>query len=181
MKIHEDIVRMFSAGVTVAGIAAELKIPQSSVAAVLLRAGIEASRVEGPSEYDVPPEELVRQVLNAYHNNLNVARTCDRLGITVGRYWRIITEQGVPVRRFQVFDDLAALRRDVEVVSMYQDGLPLVEIVALTGVSQPEVHKTLERYNVPLRQPRRHSKDRGEFIDPAELLERLMAEKADGS
>jgi len=167
---------MFNAGVEdTHSIAAELGIPRPAVIAILMRAGIPKEKILGvPLRKDMP-EDAVREIVLAYGQWIPDKDICRQFGISKKRLYTILNNAGVPLRRYQAEDELARLRADAELVQLYKDGMPVMDICRLLGISNETLNSTLRKYNTPLRQPKETGYARGEEVDPTELLAQLTS------
>jgi len=174
--IKMDIVRMHKAGIPPETIADELGVPNASVLAVLLRAGVDEKALFGEGAREMGPEGR-RGIVALYVGRQPVGTIARRYGVKPLVIYEILSEEGVPVQRYRAKEALARLRRDADVVQLYLDGMLVWKIVIQTGMSQDRLHKTLEKYNVPLRAPKsswRVSRPRGTFVHPQTLLEEAL-------
>jgi len=174
--IKADIVRMHEAGIPPETIADELGVPNASVLAVLLRAGVDETKLFGEGTREMGPE-VRRGIVALYVGRQPVGTIAQRYGVKPLVIYEILSEEGVPVQRYRAKEALARLRRDADVVQLYLDGMLVWKIVNQTGMCQDLIHKTLGKYNVPLRQPKvgyHQSKPRGRFVHPQTLLDQLL-------
>jgi len=174
--IKADIVRMHEAGIPPETIADELGVPNASVLAVLLRAGVDEKALFGEGTREMGPEAR-RGIVALYVGRQPVGTIAKRYGVKPLVIYEILSEEGVPVQRYRAKEALARLRRDADVVQLYLDGMLVWKIVIQTGMCQDTIHRTLGKYNVPLRAPKvgyHQSKPRGTFIHPRTLLEEAL-------
>lgn len=171
--IKQDIIRMHKAGIPPETIADEMVIPNATVLAILLRAGVDEKALFGEASRELGPEAR-RGIVALYGDRQPVAAIARRYGVKPLVIYEILTEEGVPVQRFRAKEALARLRRDADAVQLYLDGMEVFDIVGQVGMCQDTLHRTLARYNVPLRSPRRNSKPRGTFLHPRTLLEEAL-------
>lgn len=191
-KVVEDVIRMFRGGVSVSNIAEAMELPTVTVTALLLRGGVEDHELESVGEGGRIDElgtirtgkvsDAVRQlVIDDWMKWLPMAAICDKYGLRRNMVWQILLEEGVPTRKKTAMRELVRLRRDVEIVDLYQSGMYVMDIAAAVGIGHGVVNYTLRKYNVPRRQakrgPVRRSQDGfGELVHPRDVLRELTSE-----
>ena len=188
-KIVEDVIRMFRGGVAIAEIGSALELPTATVTALLLRGGVEDSGLESVGEggrigelgtirTGVVSNEIRRLVIADWMKWLPMGAICKKYELVRNMVWQILLEGGVPVRKHTVMKELIRLRRDAEIVDLYQAGMKVMDIAAAIGMGHGTVNGVLRKYNVPRRGvkdgPVRRSKDGfGEMVHPRDILREL--------
>lgn len=174
MAIKEDVLRMYENNVPVENIADALGVPAVAVTTIILKAGVE---LQPEGELDrrfgrlkVGPE-VRKSVLADYRNWVPQWKTLKRLGLTRQQYWRILSEEGAPIRRWKAEKNEAKLRRDAEIVDLYLQGMPVLDICEHCGVPQGTLCDVIRKYNVPRREPKWNTPEIGPLIHPRELLD----------
>lgn len=188
-KVVEDVVRMFRGGVEVGGIANAMDLPPATVVALLLRGGVEDLELEsmddkrrvgglGSAGVGGVSDAIRRLVIADWMRWMTMGAICKKYELLRNTVWQILLEEGVPLRKRTAMKELIKLRRDAEIVELYQSGMKVVEIAVAVGVEPWSVNTVLRKYNVPRRKvvngPERRSKDGfGKMVHPRDILRKL--------
>lgn len=170
ISVREDILRMFDNDVEPSRIADAYNLPLPSVLTILIQEGRDVATP------DVAVGQHVRDlILMEYHAWTPMRTIQQRTGLTRDAILQVLNEEGVPLRRVQVFKKLIRLRLEAELVDMYLQNVGVMDICDQMDIGYDFLRGVLSKYNVPLRQPRRGSTPRGKFVHPREVLEDLLA------
>ena len=136
-----EIIEMHEGGLALKGIAEEMDISVTAVRNVLKKYGRATHKV-APSYNE---EDIVAQ----YVANEPVPAILVEHGITYTQLYHILQQHGIPTRKSMEADvRQSRLERAIE---MYQEGSPLWQIKAETGIAQPTLHAELHQRGIPLR------------------------------
>jgi len=175
---------MFRSGVKVAEIASALNVPAPTVLALLLRSGVDSSEFEGVWEVheggQVVDSATRAALVGEYTKWVPIGMIAEKFGLTKEMVWQVLLEEGVPVRRRRVMRELTKLRRDVEIVDMYLEGVEIWDIALAVGVNVATVNTVARKYNIPSRKVitkgkiKKTPELKGEIIHPRDLLRKLL-------
>jgi hypothetical protein len=166
-----------------------MELPVATVTALLLRGGVEDEELGSVGEdarigklgtirTGVVSDAMRRLVVAAWMKWVPMGAICKKYEVTRNMVWQILLEEGVPVRKVTAMRELIRLRRDAEIVDLYQNGLKVVDISAAVGLGHGQVNAVLRKYNVPRRMvvdgPVRRSKDGfGKMVHPRDIIREL--------
>jgi len=142
---NTEIINMHLAGLDPRAIAAEMDVSEGTVRKVIKESGVEAQARES----GLPTVAITEK----YTSDVQVSEILREFGITYTQLYRILAEENVPIRKVANAD--ARARQLDEAVALYEQGVPIHQIVSDTGINQPTLHAELHKREVPLRRPRK--------------------------
>jgi len=151
MKDIETIEMMYNAGTSVKDIADEFGWAPSTIYAILEDAGVVMRKDQQKRPIvDFLDEALVKQVTADYAKGVTVAKIKRTSGLSQHTIYRVLEDQGVPLRS-SVEEKTRDDERVQRAVKMYKDGAKIIKIEVETGVASTMLYKELYKQGIPLR------------------------------
>lgn len=173
-ETKNDIVRMFKVGdVAPEEIADATGVPLPAILTILMGAGVTRDSLMGTPVISRVGESVRKFIIEEYLAGARVKEIRRKFKLTETEFWNVLNEEGVPIRKFVITEQLALLRRDAEIISLYRSGMGVFKIAELVGIGQQGMHNVLLKYGEPLRLPSRRTRKRKVEVDAMALLRQM--------
>lgn len=146
-----EIVAAYNEGMNVAELAKEFEVSRPTVYRILSEQGVEL-RYRHMGAYEELGEERTAEFIKRYSDNEPIKKLLTEFGITHNQMYSLLDDNGIRPRTRQRQISKARSGALDHAVDLYENSnLTLADILAETGVHQPQLHSEIHKRGIQLR------------------------------